>query len=119
MDFCINLTQFYINFSRQKHQLHQLYVLYVTLTPEILRPFILHPFYFSFTVPLKNEITHFIYNPFKTNFISRLRVTVVLNALGVSQFSRYEGRTFSRQVRIQLFTFSCIFKYFYPCSVEF
>ena len=56
MDFCINLTQFYINFSRQKHQLHQLYVLYVTLTPEILRPFILHPFYFSFTVPLKMKL---------------------------------------------------------------
>ena len=117
MNFRIDLIHFFIIFSRNEHQVFAF--IYVSFNAWDSQVSSYAPFYFSFTVPLKNEITHFIYNPFKTNFISRLRVTVVLNALGVSQFSRYEGRTFSRQVRIQLFTFSCIFKYFYPCSVEF
>ena len=45
MNFCINLTQFYINFSRQKHQIELLWV--DQSTPEMLRV------HFSFTVPFK------------------------------------------------------------------
>ncbi len=40
MNFRIDLTRFYINFSRQEHQIDVLYVLSYT------------PFHFSFTAPL-------------------------------------------------------------------
>ena len=50
MNFRTNLTQFYINFSRQEHQIESTLV----GLDQLLKcfGFSLYPFYFSFTVPL-------------------------------------------------------------------
>ena len=50
MNFRINLTQFYFNFSRQKHQIDVLYVSFNTRDSQVSS---CTPFYFSFTVPLR------------------------------------------------------------------
>ena len=49
MNFCINLTQFYINFSRQEHQIEVLYVSFNAWDSQVSS---YTPFNFSFTVPL-------------------------------------------------------------------
>ena len=49
MNFRINLTQFYINFSRQKHQIDILYVSFNAWDPQFPSYTLFH---FSFTVPL-------------------------------------------------------------------
>ena len=67
MNFRINLTESYINFSRQEN-LHQIDVLYHymhCLTPEILRFHPIPPFHFSFSVPLSQIL------PFKNDHLCR------------------------------------------------
>ena len=55
--FGIILTQFYINFSRQEHQID---VLYVTFKPRDSQVLVYTPIHFSFTVPLieKTFLSH-------------------------------------------------------------
>ena len=48
--FGIVLTQFYINFSRQEHQIDVLYISFKTWDSQVS---VYTPFHFSFTVPLK------------------------------------------------------------------
>ena len=54
MNFCIILTQFYINFSRQEHQID---VLYVSFNVWVSQVSSYTPFHFSFTVPRFVELT--------------------------------------------------------------
>ena len=49
MNFPINLTQFYMNFSRQEHQIDVYYVSFNAWDSQVLS---CTPFQFSFTVPL-------------------------------------------------------------------
>ena len=51
MKFRINLTQFYINFSRQEHQIDILYVSFNSWDSQVSS---YTPIPFSFTVPLLN-----------------------------------------------------------------
>ena len=50
--FGIILTEFYINFSRQEHQIDVLYVSFKTRDSQVSA---YTPFHFSFTVPLMND----------------------------------------------------------------
>ena len=59
MRFGIILTQFYINFSRQEHQIDVLYVSFKTCDSQVSA---YTPFHFSFTVHLKKAKQ----NTFKT-----------------------------------------------------
>ena len=52
MNFRINLTQFYINFLRQKRQIDVLYVSFNAWDSQVL---FYTPFQFSFTVPLNSQ----------------------------------------------------------------
>ena len=52
--FGIILTEFYINFSRQEHQIDVLYVLFKTWDSQVSA---YTPFHFSFTVPLRKVAT--------------------------------------------------------------
>ena len=60
MNFRINLTQFYINFSRQEHQIAVLYVLFNAWDSQVS---FYTPFHFSFTVPLIYPLSFFFYSP--------------------------------------------------------
>ena len=53
MNFRINLTQFYINFSRQEHQIDVLYVLFNAWDSQVS---FYTPFHISFTVPLSKKM---------------------------------------------------------------
>ena len=50
MNFSINLTHFYVNFTRQEHQIDVLYVLINAWDSQVSS---FTPFHFSFTVPLR------------------------------------------------------------------
>ena len=56
INFRINLIQFYINFSRQEHQIELSWV----QNKSVFRFLLISPFHFSFTVPLnENFFKHF------------------------------------------------------------
>ena len=57
MNFRINLTQFYINFSRQEYQIDVLYVSFNSWDSQVSA---YTTFHFSFTVPLNSYIYRYI-----------------------------------------------------------
>ena len=57
--FGIILTQFYVNFLRQEHQIDCLICIVQLMR---LSGFSLYPFHFSFTVPLKDNVLNQVFN---------------------------------------------------------
>ena len=68
MNFRINLTQFYLNFSRKEHQIDVFYVSFNAWDSQVLS---YTPFNFSFTVPLRIS-----YTPFNFSFTVPFRISL-------------------------------------------
>ena len=90
-NFRINLTKFYIIFSRQEHQIEVLYILFKAWDSQVSS---YTPFYFSFTVPLNLIFFNTWGEEIDNIWVKNISELLLEKKIGFKLFTSYKFLTF-------------------------